>query len=812
VHVLVFVLGVCGVLGCARPVEDAYDYSVIVRVSDESGAPIEGARIELDGHFVLTDRNGEAELPGLLGPVTTIISGDGHLAEPIVVDRTDSERKQPVEVRLFSRDGGGAPRWSMHVGGDAMLARRYLEPEAGLPLLPAHDIGGGARAVVADLAPAFAIADLATVNLECVVGDLPDSAIYPAKRFILRTPPEALAGLEALSVDLVTLGNNHVRDYREEGVEATIAALEDIDMPFAGVSDGADVDANPTIVEPRSGVRVAVFSYTTVDGDFVNDSYAAEDVAVPPECEQTPGPAECFMYEARSWGCEGESVTIPTATRRIGAAWKAYAELEDTMSPADRVACWESAYAIYPELQDWTARRGHGGASAWDDDATPLDITAATDDNDVVVVQLHAGFQFQSAPSDNVKRLARISIDAGADIVIAHHPHVLQGAEWYDGKLILYSLGNFVFEQDFLVTFASAFLRTVWEGSTLLEARLIPLELVAYQPKLTAGLAAERNALMLWESSVTPATTARDSLSDVRPFYDTAIDPGTEVAHLRSRHHDAVIGKVAPSVEDIVVELDGVGDIASIDFPGLVHARAGGADVLIGRELLGWGHLEDAIADAVAMPAAHWFMPQASRFDPVLRLDTNAADGFGWIEMYRSDALAGDTFARPIARIPVPEHRLYHDDNGVSVPADGEATYTIRMHAKLRGMGEPYVRLEFFWFDDTDPTEDPLTVPIGEPLDLPFDVEPDDEWHVVDIDVDPSVLHHGEYRANVVLVRVRFAPPEQGESVFGFDNFEFIEWRPATQMQDHFGVYQYLRDPAGNSGTLTLQGMPLRDR
>jgi hypothetical protein len=180
--------------------------------------------------------------------------------------------------------------------------------------------------------------------------------------------------------------------------------------------------------------------------------------------------------------------------------------------------------------------------------------------------------------------------------------------------------------------------------------------------------------------------------------------------------------------------------------------------------------------------------------------------------MYRNEELDGDTFARPIARIPVPEHRLYHNQDNTSVPADGDATYTIRMQAKLRGMGEPFVRLEFFYFDDTDPTEDPLTVPIGEPLDIPFEVEADDEWHGVDIDVDPSVLDHGEYRANVVLVRVRFAPPEQGESVFGFDNFEFIEWRPAAQMQDHFGVFSYMRDPAGNVGTLTLQGMALRDR
>jgi poly-gamma-glutamate capsule biosynthesis protein CapA/YwtB (metallophosphatase superfamily) len=798
-------------LGCVPRAESTYDFAVAIRVTNESGAPIAGARIEFDGKFVVTDKKGEAELRNLLGPETTVIRGQGYLAEPIVVDRTDSER--PVEVRLFSRAGpDGSPRWSMHVGGDTMFARRYLAPEQGQPLLPDHDIGGGARAIVEDLAPAFGLADLATVNLECVVGDLPDSAIYPAKRFILRTPPEALAGLDELSVDLVTLGNNHVRDYLDEGVETTIASLEAIDMPFVGVSDGADLDANPTIAEPQSGVRVAVFSYTTVNGDFVNDSYADEDAASPPECAESPGSDGCFMYETRSWGCEGESVMIETTPRRIGVAWKAYFELEAELSPADRDACWESLYATYPELQDWAARRGHGGASNWDELETPIDIAAARDDNDVIVVQLHAGFQFQSAPSDNVKRIARVSIDAGADIVLAHHPHVLQGAEWYKGKLILYSLGNFVFEQDFLVTFTSAFLRTVWEGSTLLEARLIPLELVEYQPKLTSGLAAERNALMLWESSATTAYTARDVESDVRRFWDATAEPDTRVAHLRSRNHDAVIGDTAPPVEQVDFEFEPDTGIAKIDFPGLVHAGAGGADVLIGRELLGWGHLEDSLADSVAFPAAHWFMPEGGRFDPVLRLDHDAADGSGWIEMYRSDAFAGDTFARPIARIPVPEHRLYRNEDGATVPADGPATYSIRMNAKLQGTGQPFIRLEFFYFDDTDPTEDPLTIAIGDPLDLEIDLESDDEWHTVDVEVDPSVLDHGDLRANVVLVRVRFAAPEQGESVFGFDDFEFIEWRSARQMQDHFGLYHYLRAPDGIVPAFALQGMPLRDR
>lgn len=47
------------------------------------------------------------------------------------------------------------------------------------------------------------------------------------------------------------------------------------------------------------------------------------------------------------------------------------------------------------------------------------------------------------------KNFARLAIDSGADLVVGHHPHVVQESENYNGKWIFYSLGNFVFDQKF---------------------------------------------------------------------------------------------------------------------------------------------------------------------------------------------------------------------------------------------------------------------------------------------------------------------------------------------------------------------------
>ncbi len=75
-------------------------------------------------------------------------------------------------------------------------------------------------------------------------------------------------------------------------------------------------------------------------------------------------------------------------------------------------------------------------------------ISTAKTQVDVLVVSFHWGDEYSPANSRQEK-LAHQSIDAGADIIVGHHPHVMQRIEEYNGKLIYYSLGNFIFDQYF---------------------------------------------------------------------------------------------------------------------------------------------------------------------------------------------------------------------------------------------------------------------------------------------------------------------------------------------------------------------------
>ena len=74
-------------------------------------------------------------------------------------------------------------------------------------------------------------------------------------------------------------------------------------------------------------------------------------------------------------------------------------------------------------------------------------ITVAAKSHDVVVVSMHWGEEYQPEPDLLTVELAREMIDAGADIIFGHHPHVLQPVERYKDGLIFYSLGNFIFDQ-----------------------------------------------------------------------------------------------------------------------------------------------------------------------------------------------------------------------------------------------------------------------------------------------------------------------------------------------------------------------------
>ena len=91
----------------------------------------------------------------------------------------------------------------------------------------------------------------------------------------------------------------------------------------------------------------------------------------------------------------------------------------------------------------------HHGVGLLDEAQLVKDITVAQPQVDMLIISLHWGNEYETRANAHQRDIAHSAIDAGADVILGHHPHVAQEIEEYNGGVIAYSLGNFVFDQNF---------------------------------------------------------------------------------------------------------------------------------------------------------------------------------------------------------------------------------------------------------------------------------------------------------------------------------------------------------------------------
>ncbi len=110
----------------------------------------------------------------------------------------------------------------------------------------------------------------------------------------------------------------------------------------------------------------------------------------------------------------------------------------------------------------------------------------------VAIVSMHAGSEYRPRPNSRQVEFAHAALDAGARVVVGHHPHVTQPWERSGDGVIFYSLGNLVFDQfQRPETQRGALAEVVFSGKTLESAALLPVEIVRTIPRLVSKLAAE---------------------------------------------------------------------------------------------------------------------------------------------------------------------------------------------------------------------------------------------------------------------------------------------------------------------------------
>ncbi|MFC1533017.1 CapA family protein [Thermodesulfobacteriota bacterium] len=219
----------------------------------------------------------------------------------------------------------------------------------------------------------------------------------PQARLTVRADPITARAVKDAGFNVVSFASNHCMDWGSEAFFDTINAFNEQGLPVIGVGKNIEEARKPAVIECK-GTRVAFLAYNSI---------------LPMG----------YWAEADRPGC---------APMR---AWTVYEQIEHD--------------------QPGTPCRIHTVPHKDDMEAMTGDIRKAKSDADLVIVSMHWGIHFTPGVlADYQREMGRAAIDAGADLILGHHAHILKGAEVYSGKVIFYSLSNFALDvpitKDFL--------------------------------------------------------------------------------------------------------------------------------------------------------------------------------------------------------------------------------------------------------------------------------------------------------------------------------------------------------------------------
>ena len=139
------------------------------------------------------------------------------------------------------------------------------------------------------------------------------------------------------------------------------------------------------------------------------------------------------------------------------------------------------AFLAYVNIDPQNAAAGvdRPGVAWLDIEQVEADIRFARNLADLVVVCPHWGVEYAPIPTRQQQELARGMIDAGADLIVGSHPHVVQPLEQYHGHWVAYSLGNFVFDQKDPATHRGLLLKVTVRDRKIAQVTKVPIEINA---------------------------------------------------------------------------------------------------------------------------------------------------------------------------------------------------------------------------------------------------------------------------------------------------------------------------------------------
>jgi poly-gamma-glutamate synthesis protein (capsule biosynthesis protein) len=133
-----------------------------------------------------------------------------------------------------------------------------------------------------------------------------------------------------------------------------------------------------------------------------------------------------------------------------------------------------------------------GIVSGFDHAVVEEAVKSLAEKTDVAVISVHWGKELADYPNKDQILFGRLLVDAGADVVIGHHPHVIQGIELYNNRIIAYSAGNFIFSPPSPKAGEGIVLQVEAQSREIIRARAIPTGIQNAQPRVLTGTDRQR--------------------------------------------------------------------------------------------------------------------------------------------------------------------------------------------------------------------------------------------------------------------------------------------------------------------------------
>lgn len=308
-----------------------------------------------------------------------------------------------------------ARSFTMALAGDAIITRRlsvYHEPQ----FLQLMDI--------------IRRADVGFANLEMLFHDYEMYPMNQSGGTYMRADPALVKELTWAGFDMVSRANNHTGDYGVEGMRLTTKYVAEAGLVQAGVGESLEQAREAKFLETGHG-RVALISVASTYPDHSRASSSRGDMPARPGLNPLRFSTTYVLPQA-------EIDQLTAAARQLG------------MNPA----------ADTGSVRLFGARFAPGDTPAIRTTPHEEDVAAIAAvvrnasrlaDYTIVTVHGHERAQNNFVPAEFLVTFAHAMIDAGASVYVGHGPHVLRGIEMYRGRPILYSIGDFIFQNETLL-------------------------------------------------------------------------------------------------------------------------------------------------------------------------------------------------------------------------------------------------------------------------------------------------------------------------------------------------------------------------